>query len=674
MADRIPQKLFSKNFYDPKFELRLRNFRKVQQYKRDHQSATKKDAINDKALNLSKNTIYKYWKAENEPTPDPKRQNFFSSAKIKAAISKVSDRDKDILNIILNVYLHGKNTFDCDLTFGEGKFYSDLPYPKYSFDQYPVKSLNPGAPEVLLLDKADAIIPDNSLSSIIIDLPQEISKSGEGNIGAFKSMTDLAETYNRMLKLAEKKLRFASPGLPAGLLIIKVGDIIHKGETIWLSQIVPEIAMGEDYFTSLSEKFISKINKLNKVGFELVDKFMHHYSPEETGNYATAQRSIKAHDYYLVFRKIPNQKVKTFYNVSVDSDPKNLKGDLIAYYDYPCLAGNPDSLRHVRRKNPNSKFFEVIISDITKENSIDLSADEIPYNIHKRVNHFIEKEHKDRIEFIIPWSANIVKSFLSYMDKHISYDLIREEENREFGILDKELRKKTLSILAQAGIKYLLNPDNGQDLIILNNLNIMVSEMKEKETFFHGSPKLFETFDLSHALEGDGKVKFGYGVYVTSSYESAAHYSGAKPEWTEHYVYTVSVPRKTESNYIAFKQPVHKRIADAAAERLNVSIPSKALADGKEFRKFLAKHLLSKMEMDKDLPKSVLTLEGEKAASEFLHSIGVDLIEWPYNWKYPELGTNRAILNDKDVEIVRVDSVEIDKKKKMIPNSEKLIR
>ena len=43
--------------------------------------------------------------------------------------------------------------------------------------------------------------------------------------------------------------------------------------------------------------------------------------------------------------------------------------------------------------------------------------------------------------------------------------------------------------------------------------------------YFHGSSVLFKSFDLSHALEGDGKVKFGYGVYLTSRYERAAHYA-----------------------------------------------------------------------------------------------------------------------------------------------------
>lgn len=39
-------------------------------------------------------------------------------------------------------------------------------------------------------------------------------------------------------------------------------------------------------------------------------------------------------------------------------------------------------------------------------------------------------------------------------------------------------------------------------------------------TFYHGSPVLFNRFDLSHILEGDGKVKFEYGVYLTRSFKS----------------------------------------------------------------------------------------------------------------------------------------------------------
>ncbi|MBO7323304.1 MAG: hypothetical protein J6U51_06965 [Bacteroidales bacterium] len=69
-------------------------------------------------------------------------------------------------------------------------------------------------------------------------------------------------------------------------------------------------------------------------------------------------------------------------------------------------------------------------------------------------------------------------------------------------------------------------------------------------TYYHGSNILFDKFDLSHALEGDGKVKFGFGVYVTSKYESAIHYSASNKSDTEHYVYTLEVPDKTELNHM----------------------------------------------------------------------------------------------------------------------------
>ena len=109
------------------------------------------------------------------------------------------------------------------------------------------------------------------------------------------------------------------------------------------------------------------------------------------------------------------------------------------------------------------------------------------------------------------------------------------------------------------------------------------------EIFYHGSSVLFSEFDLAHALEGDGKVKFGFGVYITSHYRSAAHYAGANPNSTQFYVYTVEVPDKREDNYIAFKEPVNLTILHKAAEKLGEPILDKFSLDGKDFRKYLAK-------------------------------------------------------------------------------------
>ena len=160
------------------------------------------------------------------------------------------------------------------------------------------------------------------------------------------------------------------------------------------------------------------------------------------------------------------------------------------------------------------------------------------------------------------------------------------------------------------------------------------------EIFYHGSNALFDHFDLSNALKGNGKIKFGYGVYVTSHYSSAVHYASVNKEATDFYVYTLAVPELKEGNYIAFKQRVHFEIIQRAEEKLNTMIPEKEKQDGKEFRKFLAKRLTGKADF-----------QGEKAAADFLDSIGVVCIVWPYNWKKPEAGTNRAIFDASKIKI-----------------------
>ena len=99
-------------------------------------------------------------------------------------------------------------------------------------------------------------------------------------------------------------------------------------------------------------------------------------------------------------------------------------------------------------------------------------------------------------------------------------------------------------------------------------------------TFFHGSSVYFEKFDLSHALEGDGKAKFGYGIYVAGTYESAAHYAFNKkrPDNKDYYVYTVEVPDFNEDNCLSLlkEQPVAESIVRRAEEKLGELIPAEA--------------------------------------------------------------------------------------------------
>ena len=119
------------------------------------------------------------------------------------------------------------------------------------------------------------------------------------------------------------------------------------------------------------------------------------------------------------------------------------------------------------------------------------------------------------------------------------------------------------------------------------------------------------------------------------------------------------MPDLKEDNHISIKLPVNPVIVKKAAEKLREAIPEKMTLEGKVFRKFLAKKLNGKVD-----------LEGEKKASAFLLSIGVELIVWPYNWKNPEDGDNRAILDDSKVKIIGIDEVQLDKKKQLIEGSQ----
>lgn len=178
--------------------------------------------------------------------------------------------------------------------------------------------------------------------------------------------------------------------------------------------------------------------------------------------------------------------------------------------------------------------------------------------------------------------------------------------------------------------------------------------------YYHGSSALFSRFDLKHVLTGAAKIKFGFGVYLTSSFKSAAHYSGANKNADTHYVYSVEIPEITERNHIAFRQPVNPQIIVRVQEKLGDTIPEKATLDGKDFRKYLAKKLGGESDV-----------QSEKLASEFLSSIGVDFIIWPYNWRNPTLGLNVAVLDENNVRIIKVHQVELDAKQQLIAGSEK---
>lgn len=173
--------------------------------------------------------------------------------------------------------------------------------------------------------------------------------------------------------------------------------------------------------------------------------------------------------------------------------------------------------------------------------------------------------------------------------------------------------------------------------------------------YYHGSSILFKFFDLSHALEGDGKVKFGYGVYLTSRYERAAHYAFNKkrPENKDYYVYTVEGPDKTEGNCLwqSPSCPVPASIVSRIKEKLGEDIPLEAIAEGKYFRKYVTNRLVGVREPIKKMIDSAPYI-GEIALANLLDSIGIDMMAQPFIWKPPFDNIDLAVVNEKKVKIL----------------------
>ena len=194
---------------------------------------------------------------------------------------------------------------------------------------------------------------------------------------------------------------------------------------------------------------------------------------------------------------------------------------------------------------------------------------------------------------------------------------------------------------------------------------------------FHGSSVLFDRFDLSHVTEGDGKIKFGYGVYLTERYGTAAHYAFNKhrPEIDTFYVYTVEVPELNSDNSIYFdpKLPVPADVVARVEKGLGEKLPVYATRLAKELRRYLSNRLSGRNLTPKQMISAdVKDIVGETAAAMFLQSIGYIAYRWPVNWTRPD-EMQFALFDENDARIIRVEKVELDGKHQLVEGSQTLV-
>jgi hypothetical protein len=199
--------------------------------------------------------------------------------------------------------------------------------------------------------------------------------------------------------------------------------------------------------------------------------------------------------------------------------------------------------------------------------------------------------------------------------------------------------------------------------------------MASAEILYHGSCHLFDKFSLEFLGSGEGKSKYGFGIYITSSFKTAALYAAkaAKANGVEcRYVYTVEVPPLTEDNHIFSCKPVNMSVVQRVETAIGEVMPDEVKTAGKLFRKYLGNLITGQRTTVKKMMGKA-DAAAESAVSKFLNEQGIVYLAWPQSQTKPDGDTNRAVLNANDIRILKIEQVEVDDKNKFIEGSAKLV-
>lgn len=139
-------------------------------------------------------------------------------------IKSVSDNQDEIINNIIT--LHCPNGIECDITYGNGSFYKEIPEPKYKFD------IDPQCDGVINACSTNISLDNNSVNSIMFDPPflTYIKNGREGNgsmimsnrFSGYWKYEELVEHYKMTISEAYRVLN------KNGIFIMKCQDIIHN--------------------------------------------------------------------------------------------------------------------------------------------------------------------------------------------------------------------------------------------------------------------------------------------------------------------------------------------------------------------------------------------------------------------------------------------------------------
>ena len=113
-------------------------------------------------------------------------------------------------------------------------------------------------------------------------------------------------------------------------------------------------------------------------------------------------------------------------------------------------------------------------------------------------------------------------------------------------------------------------------------------------------------------------------------------------------------------------------MAQRAEEAIGEAIPDEVKSAGKLFRKYLGNLLTGQRSTIKKM-MSKADATAESAVAEFLNKIGVVYLAGPQAQTKPDGDTNRAVLNENYIRIVKIEQVDVGEKNKLIEGSERVI-
>jgi hypothetical protein len=199
-------------------------------------------------------------------------------------IKSVYDKQEDILNAIIK--LHCPDGFECDLTYGNGNFYKNIPRPKLCFD------IEPSFDYVEKRDSCNTGLERGSLNSIMFDPPfltyvKNGKKHKDGKVAMtsrFGGYYTYKELWQHYLGTINESFRILKKG---GHLVFKCQDIIHNHKMHCTHAKIIDFAEGDGGWFRLKDLFV------------LAAK---HRMP---GPQKGTQRHARIfHSYFLVFEKL----------------------------------------------------------------------------------------------------------------------------------------------------------------------------------------------------------------------------------------------------------------------------------------------------------------------------------------------------------------------------------